>query len=291
MNCAEFWENLESYREGLMTPEERHVVEKHLNSCAACRNLLQTASDLLDLQLHPIPPDLTRSILERTSGPACGRAREHLCDFVDGVLDARYAKILSLHLENCADCSALAAVLADLKECLPQMGEIEPGPSFTVRVLGETSLKPPESHVNPWAPIQKWWQLLIQRPRFSWEAAYLGTVFLVCVLGNPLTTIRDLSVRAAEVCRSEQEFSIVSVALPGSLIRSETGIVRNTREFADSVSVRQNEVVNSIAGFIGRRARSFEASLESDFQWWRSLAPKAASALHRTWLALFPRSK
>jgi hypothetical protein len=291
MNCTGFEDRIEKLREGMLTPEELASINEHLRSCASCRELLRTASDLLDLPSVPVPPDLTHSILERTSGPVCGRAREHLCDFVDGVLDARYAKLLSLHLENCAGCSLLAAILTDLTECLPQLGEIDPGANFTFRVLRETSRRLPETRGTLLEVVKQWWHRLIRRPRFSWEAAYLGTILLVTVLGNPLTAFHDLSLRAVELYQSRKSFSVVSMALPGSVIRSETGTMKSVREFAGSVSARQQEVINSAAGFFGPEVRSLHASVRSDLQSLRALPPRVASTLRKAWLALFPKSK
>jgi hypothetical protein len=289
MNCSGFEDRLEKYQEGKLTPEDRRAVEEHLTACAFCRELMEIASESLNIPAIEPPQDLARSILERTSGPACRRAREHLCDFVDGNLEAGYGEILSLHMAHCSDCSALAASLAELKETLPQMGQLEPGMHFTFRVLRATSKLLPEPRLNPRLRIQQWWLRLIQRPRFSWEAAYLATILLVSVLGNPLTTFRELALRAGEVYQSKGSFSWVSVALPGSLVRSETGAMKHTREFAGAFSNRQQELAKSAAVLFEQGTQSLQAAVRSDLQEMRVLPQKALSALQRAWAILFPK--
>ncbi len=266
---------------------ERQRAEDHLRICPSCRELARVVCSDIDVPPLPPPKDLMRSILERTSGPACGRAREHLCDFVDGTLAPGYAEILSLHLADCGECSALAESLSELRETLPQLGEIDPGMNFTYSVIRATSGRQQEPHMSPWLRIQQWWLRLIQRPRFSWEAAYLGTILLVCVLGNPLNTFDALSLRVAKVWKSETAVSLSSVALPGSILSSETGLLTRSRIFADALSIRQEDLARSAEGVFGRGVRSLQASVQADLQSIRSLSSKAMPALKRAWAALF----
>jgi hypothetical protein len=289
MNCSGFEERFERFREGKLTPEDCRAVEEHLLACAYCRELMEIASEGLSFPALDPPQDLTPSILERTSGPACRRAHEHLCDYVDGKLEAGYGEILALHVAHCGDCSKLAASLAELNETLPQMSELEPGVHFTFRVLRATSRLLPEVRLSPGLRLQRWWLRLIQRPRFSWEAAYLATVLMVCVLGNPLTVFRDLSLRAGEIFQSKSPFSWVSVALPGSLVRNESGVMKSTREFVGVISSQQQELAKSAAFLFQQGTQSLQAAARSDFQLTRAFPRKALSALQRAWTALFPK--
>ena len=282
MNCSGFEERFERFREGKLPSEDCRAAEEHLAVCAYCRELLDIASEDLNIPAMDPPQDLTRFILERTSGPACRRAHEHLCDFVDGKLEAGYGEILALHLAHCSDCSELAASLAELNTTLPQMGELEPGADFTFRVLRETSRLLAEPPLSPWLR-------LMQRPRFSWEAEYLATVLLISVLGNPLTTFRDLSLRASEIYQSKSSFSWVSVALPGSLVRNESSVTKRTREFASAVSNQQQEFAKSAAVLLQQGTQSLQTAAQSDLKVTRALPRKAMSALHRAWTALFPK--
>ncbi len=289
MDCSGFENRLEMLQRGLLTPAERREAEKHLETCPSCRDLANVACGDLPIPPLPLPQDLTRSILERTSGPACGRAHEHLCDFVDGILASNYAEILSLHLAGCAECSELAEALMELKATLPQMGELDPGIGFTLRVLRATSRKQMEFRASRWLRVQQWWLRLIQRPRFSWEAAYLGTILLVCVLGNPLTSVQDLSFRVGASLKSGAPFSLPSVALPGSLVRGESGILKHAKEFAGTLADRQDAWAKSAEGVLGQGAQSLQATFKTDFQSLRSLPSRTGSALKRAWARFFPR--
>ncbi len=83
-------------------------------------------------------PDLTRRILARTSGSACGRAEALLGGRWDARLDADDDRLLGEHLQRCGRCRALAAVLDRLPPVLSALAEREPGPSFTAAVLAAT---------------------------------------------------------------------------------------------------------------------------------------------------------
>ncbi|HYK87966.1 MAG TPA: zf-HC2 domain-containing protein [Acidobacteriota bacterium] len=291
MNCSAFEIRIERLHKGLLTPAERQEVEGHLKLCSSCRELARLASVDFEAPLLRQPHDLTRSILERTSGPACGRAQEHLCEFVDGNLENDYEEILSLHLEGCSGCSALVDSLRELKDILPQLGEIDPGLTFSFRVLRATSRQLVKPRVSLWPRVQRWWLRLIQRPRFSLEAAYLGTILLVCVFGNPLTAVQELSLRAAALHKSERVVSLPSLALPGSLMSSDTGVLKSTREFAEDLSRRQEGLAKSAVGTFERGFRSLQGFVQAEFRSARSLPSRAAHVLAEAWTALFPKSK
>ena len=83
--------------------------------------------------------DLVGSILERTSGSPCPRAREGLAERGLGqAADPVGEELLRAHLETCEQCAALSRVLAGLEETLPLLAEIEPGEEFTAQVLART---------------------------------------------------------------------------------------------------------------------------------------------------------
>ncbi len=291
MDCAGFENRFRRFLEGSLTPDERQAAEAHLSACAACRRLAATGSGGLDGILPPAPGELTRSILERTSGPACPRAREHLCDFVDGTLETGYAEILAIHLAGCAECSALSESLAELKQTLPLLSEIDPGLGFTSRVLQATAGRPVEPSLSPLERLRRWWVRLIQRPRFSWEAAYLGTIVLVTLAGNPLTTVDQLAVQVRESLQARTSVSLPSLALPGSLVSSETGALKFTREITGALALRQQEFSGSGARALERGAEWFRASLPADLEAVRTLRPRVAAALRQAWTNLLHSTK
>lgn len=190
MDCATFNEKVADYLQGTLRPEEREAAKRHLSFCTRCRRLLDVVQGEMDFLSKESGESLTRSILERTSGSACRRARQTLCDFVDHLLPADDAEILSSHLDHCPDCGALAGALKELAAQLPEMAELEPGPDFTRAVLALTSEKP-APYKSLAGSVQKLWNRLVQRPRFAWEAAYAGTLMLIAVFGTPVLAVRD----------------------------------------------------------------------------------------------------
>jgi len=136
---------------------------------------------------------LTRAILARTSGNACGSARERLCDFVDGVLAPFDRSLVDGHLAHCPACADLAAALAESTDVLPSFASLAPPTSVVFDVLRATSRRAPEPGLAE--RLSAWLGRVAARPRFSLEVAYVLTVLLLVVLGNPVDAFRDASVR------------------------------------------------------------------------------------------------
>jgi anti-sigma factor RsiW len=136
---------------------------------------------------------LTRAILARTSGNACGSARERLCDFVDDTLAPFDRSLVEGHLAHCPACANLAAALAESTGVLPSFATLAPSTSVVFDVLRATSRRPPEPGVGE--RLSAWLGRVAARPRFSLEVAYVLTVLLLVVLGNPVAAFRDASVR------------------------------------------------------------------------------------------------
>ena len=98
-------------------------------------------ADDLDDQGHE---SLAAAVVAKTSGSgrACESARERLCAFVDGELQAFDRELVEGHLSRCAACSALAAALADQAQVLPTFTALAPRHGFVGEVLAATSRRP-----------------------------------------------------------------------------------------------------------------------------------------------------
>jgi hypothetical protein len=70
---------------------------------------------------------------------------------------------------------------------LPLLSDMDPGPGFAERVLLATSRQPAPDRWRTRAAGA--WRVLVRRPRFAWEAAYVATVCWVLVFGNPVGAI------------------------------------------------------------------------------------------------------
>ena len=136
---------------------------------------------------------LAQAILARTSGSGCATARERLCDFVDGSLAALDRDLVGGHLDHCSGCADLAAALAETAAVLPSFATLPPRFSLVPGVLAATSRRP----VGPTLGerVSAWLARAAARPRFSLEVAYVLTVLLLVVLGNPVAAFREASVR------------------------------------------------------------------------------------------------
>ncbi len=198
MDCHTFENLLGDYREGRLTDPEAESCAAHLAVCASCRRLQRIVDGDLSL-LDNETEDLVSSVLRRTTGSACSSAHQRLCDFVDGHLDGIDQEVVARHLEHCVSCSALAKTLAELREELPQMATLDPGEDFTSSVLELTTHASAEQRPGLMWRLGAWWEELIERPRFSLEAAYIGTLLLVMVFGSPAAVVSRNSARFAAV--------------------------------------------------------------------------------------------
>ncbi len=164
----------------------------------------------------PACPGISSSrVLERTSGPACANAENLLCDWVDGTIPPEDIDMLSLHLHHCANCAALADRLRELEEELPAMAEIDPDAGFLHEVMLNTALRHSEGTRNRFGfAIAAGWRQLVHRRRFAWEAAYVGALLFVLILGSPAESLPAIPGTAA---------------VPELLAHGRDQIVRETR--------------------------------------------------------------
>ena len=109
-------------------------------------------------------------------------------------------------------CRSLAAALAEASAALPGFAEFEPGPGFTARVVGRTTLRPAVPGLP--ARVAAWWQRAVTRPRFPLEVAYVLTLVLMIAVGDPVAAFRETSARAAAIARPGVERAVSSVVEP-----------------------------------------------------------------------------
>ena len=190
MNCSDFERRLEQYQAGTLPEAERREADQHLCHCVSCRALLE-ALQLGENRLGQL--DLSQAVLSRTTGSACGRCRSLLGDLLDGGLSGGENELVVSHLGACASCNSLFRAMSELAEVLPQLREMTPDSSFVPEVLRSTRAL---RHDRLGLPrILEFFRSLAQRPRFSWEAAYLGTLLVFGLFGAPFSPVHDASSR------------------------------------------------------------------------------------------------
>jgi anti-sigma factor RsiW len=189
---------------------------------------------------------LTRRILDRTTGRACGRAEELLGARWDGALDGTDRELLAGHLDDCAACRELAAVLDRLQPALPGLAEREPGPAFTARVLARTSaVQPVPSGSAPGLldrlgeRLQQTARRLWNRPRFALEAAWTAAALTALLVWSPL----------APSAASQQAVQVVQAGATAG-----PGLVERVERLADSAVLAGREI-------IGPRAEELEKEM------------------------------
>jgi len=237
MDCRAFGEILAEFESRSLKPAEQAQADRHLRECASCRSLVEIARGRRELLSEQGKEEMAGSILLRTSGSTCGRAQELICDFVDNTLDRDSADLVSEHLAHCAPCYSLASNLLELKEILPQLAEVRPDERLTESVMAATIGSKRRLYRPLYPRLQEWWNRLAQRPRLSFEAAYVGTLVMAIFLGNPFPTMRALSVHALET---------VSQVLPRDLEKNSPEFLRPLKSFALDISNREQGVRQSL---------------------------------------------
>lgn len=201
MDCHEFEVHLESLLDSKLEPAARHACLLHAERCPACEELLTAVGDP-GLDHTPAPEEsLVESVLARTVGSACGRARHQLPAFVDQELDTAERELIDLHLAHCSRCGQLATTLAWLRRELPDLAEVPVDKRFTAHVLAATL--PRKTRVERW--WKSHWANWIQRPRFAMEAAYVGLLVVMLVLGAFSTPLAALPQKGVELIQPQAD--------------------------------------------------------------------------------------
>lgn len=288
MNCAAFEDRLDAVLAGACPADEWAEAERHLAVCARCHRLFEAARG----EMHVLGPgereSLTRSILARTSGAACGRARELVCDFVDGTLGEFDRDMMAAHLGGCGDCGALVATLSDLARVLPAMAVIEPPADFVASVLRATTDRRRAPGLG--LRLAQWWGRALQRPRFSLEVAYALTVLLILFVGNPVAAFRDVSARAVAAAGSPVSRAVSRAAEPIASARSDGEATLEAAQGALRSASARLQVIGRVFDEVFQRGTSAQRRGEpSAFRAILDAIVKIRNDVWRSWQSLFAR--
>lgn len=132
-----------------------------------------------------VTPDLTASILNLTSGPACPRLHALAWDLLAGQLAPDDQELAQRHLTRCPACRERLVRLEVAQQVLPGFADLDPGAAFTAAVLDRTRTIPPDP-LLPRDPLVEAWSRLMRRPRAALEAAYLATAAGLVLTQVPL---------------------------------------------------------------------------------------------------------
>ncbi len=266
-----------------MSPVDQAMADEHVRACDTCRTLREVAEGRISILPQEIGRELTRAILQRTSGSACPRVEACLCDFVDGDLDEVSSQLVELHLDSCVSCRSLADGLAALKEALPDFAELDPGHDFTRMVVAETS------GWKPYRPDWRtrflaWWTRMVQRPRFSFEAAYLGTLVLVLTFANPILPLGNVALEkigTSSILPSARE--AVSKVLPSDWVNTQAPPLRLAHGFAASASQKGKATLTSLDTLLTRGGQLSASSVNWQVRTVAAWFRQAKSVLFSLW--------
>ncbi len=233
---------LDDWLAGRLPADVTCRIEAHVAACERCRRLAAIVMDAeTGTEQRNEAVDLIAPVLDRTSGPACARAEQLLPALADNELDAESREILRDHLSHCDACTRLLAVVEESRELLPTLVELPVPPGFAQRVFAATSRRERPS------PFVEWWLRVLARPRASLELAYVATVLLVVLLGNPVAAFqhaRDGAGRlaaAVPVAQVTDQLAVRSQAA-GVVGRMLTGVTSIARVVANELASRLQQV-------------------------------------------------
>jgi hypothetical protein len=181
VNCQEFESLFISLLQGKISFSAAETCKAHREICPNCQELWELAR--LEVVRTPLPEEekLLQSVMGKTSGRACGKARELMPDQLDHQLPQIHSALLQEHLNSCDSCNQFYFVLSQLPAELRALAELDPGPSFTWQVMEATLCDKPIAQAITTRPAWNWSRWL-GRPRLVWEIAYIGTVLFFVLL-------------------------------------------------------------------------------------------------------------
>ena len=276
MNCQDFDRRLEALLDGACAEGEWLEAESHLAGCPRCRALLEGAAGRGPVLDEAGQASLTASVMRKTAGDPCGSARDRLCGFVDGVLEPFDRDLVAGHLSCCAPCAALADALARNAAVLPSFAVLTvPGP-FVFGVLAATTFRPAEPSV--FDRLGGWLRRAAMRPRFSLEVAYVCTLLLAIVFGNPVKAFKETASRAEAYAQPRVDVAVERMAAPLAAARStgQTVVGKTVGRFSSAASAAapaggfyqsaqrwwENSVVQRVRSMLGAAAGWLKAAQE-----------------------------
>jgi hypothetical protein len=153
--------------------------------------------------------DLTRAILVRTTGPACGRAQAMMVADPADARDSATDALLAGHLQHCRACRDLAAAWQETSDLLPALADIDPGAAFAADVFARTTRRP----VSAWKTR---WDRVVARPHFSLEVVYVAACLCVLLVGNPTSIAGAVAERVQMLTSSSDAAVTPGGTEPGS---------------------------------------------------------------------------
>lgn len=272
MDCHRFEEMLEDLLDGTAA---RREADEHLSSCERCRELDALVRNA-GLALPDAPAQLTREVLERTSGSPCAQAHTLLCEQADEAIHGVDAELLEQHRNHCGDCRDLGTALIHLKQDLPALALADPGPRFVEQVMA-ASLPLDRRLARLGRRIRQGWEQITQRPRIAWEGGYVGALLLFLIFGMPGSPLSAVPGEALALAQINPLHAVQSSPLgevPGTVAGwgqqawDATGrrALSSGGEFSAELGVRLRRAGLASRGFFAHGMQLGEALLQGNLE-------------------------
>jgi anti-sigma factor RsiW len=202
--CRQFEANLDAFVGASLAAPLQQSLQAHTQECQRCAALLAVVQGASEERIENTlgRSEVLDPVLQSTSGRACQQSQSLLCDLVDGLLAPTDAQLVQGHLQHCERCNRLAQSLTLLRIDLPAMAELVPDEAFVDDIVAATTAAA--------APMPRFldrltasWHALLQRPRFAWEVAWMGTALLLLLLGAPMSPLRDVPQDALAIVQTD----------------------------------------------------------------------------------------
>ena len=284
MDCRKFESQLELFLAEELPPALMLECRAHLESCPACRALMDLAKREL-IQVEPArTEEFIQAVLEKTSGKGCAQAYELLPDYVDGVLATASRELIEQHLRNCHSCHQICRTMKELNELLPGLAQIDPGNSFTRECMHSFS-QAQNQRAQLWIWPGRIWGRLFARPRLAWESAYVLTLLLFVLLKlgtfvpglSPAATIGTLQTKSAQIG------VFIADAFKKNINDWSLSVTDRRYRWAKSSSMRKEEVFSSIV-LVKDKTKQYSRStsnavIQLPHSIWNGIAGKAEKIL------------
>lgn len=219
---------------------------------------------------------MTAAVLARTTGSVCARALALVGSQPDESFDAQTAALVAGHLDHCDGCRAVEQTISETRAVLATMAEMEPAAGFTAQVVAATAGRRVAAWGALWAGLaERWawpaavrdraasaWDRVLARPRLSLELAYLATVLLVIVIGNPRLIADALGARTTGLVAGDFASATVGIRQPGLAVQARGP---------------------ALPAFVGRAMREIESRQASAAKGWNWLVLRTSQLVAASW--------
>jgi len=178
MNCVEFESLKKEFAHGQLSAQLHERCEQHLTSCSGCLEAWVGVSE------EDFVRTQTLQSLLGTDASVCEFANTQLSELWDDTPSASARLLLDEHVNECDECMDLSRLMNQLRVDLPHLAEAQPSLDFSSRVWASVEQKQKQIPSRVGALLSKW----AQRPRFTLEVSYAGTLLWLVLFGVPVNS-------------------------------------------------------------------------------------------------------